>query len=115
MLALTAFGSYFAAGYVKSLIKFPRPDLAHALFKLQDTSSYGLPSGHAAYMFALAATMYSFDKKAGVILYILAIITGVARVLSGVHFWYDIVGGAVLGYFLSWIVVVLCKRLIRRA
>lgn len=113
MLFLTSVGAWYAAHYLKLLINFPRPDLSHALFLPVDIHSNGLPSAHAAFMFALAATMYSFDRRAGIVLYILAIITGVARVLAGVHFWYDIVGGAVLGYFLSWGVVVLCKRLIR--
>lgn len=113
MLALTAVGAWWVADYLKVLINMPRPDLTNALFELQNIHSNGMPSGHAAFMFALAAAMYSFDRKAGTVLYVLAVLTGSARVLSGVHFWYDIVGGAVLGYFLSMVVVTLCKRLIR--
>lgn len=109
----SAVSAYFASGFLKGLIQFPRPDLSQALFLPQDINSYGLPSGHAAYMFALAFAVYSFDKKAGIIVYAFAFATGIARALAGVHFWYDIVGGAVLGYFLAWAVVVLCKRLIR--
>jgi membrane-associated phospholipid phosphatase len=109
----TSLGAWYAAHFFKNWITFPRPDLTIALFQPLDQYSYGLPSGHAAFMFALAAAMYSFDKKAGWVLYVLAILTGVARVLAGVHFWYDIVGGAVLGYAVSAIVVTLCKRLIK--
>lgn len=115
MLAGTAFGAWFAADFFKNLIAYPRPDLSEALFLPVDIDSYGLPSGHAAFMFALAATMHSFDKNAGRALYILAAITGISRVLAGVHFWYDIVGGAVLGYAVSAIVVYACKRAIRHA
>ncbi len=114
-LFFSAGASYIFAGYLKNLFHLPRPDLSKALFQLQDTSSYGLPSGHAAYMFALAAAMYSFDKKAGYVLYVVAIIVGTARVLAGVHFWYDIVGGAVLGYAIGWVVSSVAKRLIRHA
>jgi membrane-associated phospholipid phosphatase len=113
MLLGTAIGSWWAAHVLKIWIHFPRPDLTKALFLPLDVNSYGLPSGHAAFMFALAATMYSLDKKAGRALYVLAILTGIARIIAGVHFWYDIVGGAVLGYAVSSIIVYACKRLIR--
>jgi membrane-associated phospholipid phosphatase len=113
MLAGTSLAAWWAASYFKNLIAFPRPDLTKALFLPLDIHSHGLPSGHAAFMFALASTMYSFDKKAGHALYALAIVTGIARVVAGVHFWYDILGGAVLGYAVSSVVVYMCKRLIR--
>jgi undecaprenyl-diphosphatase len=115
MLVGTSFGAWWAAHFFKDLINYPRPDLSQALFLPLDVQSQGLPSGHAAFMFALAATMYSFDKRAGQALYVLAIFTGIGRVMSGVHFWYDILGGAVLGYAVSAIVVMICKRLIRYA
>lgn len=110
----TAFGSWWAAHVFKMWIHFPRPDLSHALFLPRDIHSYGLPSGHAAFMFALATTMYAFDRKAGRALYVLAILTGIARVAAGVHFWYDILGGALLGYIVAVVVDYVCKRLIRR-
>jgi membrane-associated phospholipid phosphatase len=109
MLIGTAFGAWWIAHILKIWIHFPRPDLTKALFLPHDINSYGFPSGHAAFMFALATTMYFFDKKAGRVLYVLAIVTGIARVLAGVHFWYDIIGGAVLGYMVSLIVVHVCK------
>jgi membrane-associated phospholipid phosphatase len=113
IVASSALLSWFSADYLKNLIHFARPDLSKALFPLLNSASYGLPSGHAAFMFALASAMYSFDKKAGKVLYVLATLTGIARVLAGVHFWYDIVGGAVLGYAVGWLVTSLCKRLVR--
>lgn len=113
MLIGTSLGAWYSAHFLKAAIGFPRPDLTAALFQPVNLYSNGMPSGHAAFMFALAATMYSFDRKAGRVLYLLAIATGIARTLSGVHYWYDIVGGAVLGYAVSWIVVVICKRVIR--
>lgn len=113
MLVGTAFGAWFAADFFKQLLALPRPDLTSALFMPQNVHSYGFPSGHAAFMFALAATMYSFDRKAGKALYVLAAVTGIARALAGVHFWYDIIGGAVLGYAVSKLVVYICKRTIR--
>lgn len=113
MLVGTALGAWVAADFFKQILAQPRPDLATALFLPQNVHSYGFPSGHAAFMFALAATMYSFDKKAGRALYALAAVTGISRALAGVHFWYDIVGGALLGYAVSVLVVHACKRMIK--
>jgi undecaprenyl-diphosphatase len=113
MIALVPCVSWYAASLLKNALALSRPDLTKALFLPQNIHSYGFPSGHAAFMFALAATMYSFDRRAGKILYVLAILTGIGRVLSGVHFWYDIVGGAILGLIISFVIVTVCKRMIR--
>lgn len=105
--------SWLVAHSLKSLIGHLRPDLTHTLVTPIDP--YSFPSGHAAFMFALAFAMYSFDKKAGKILIAAAILTGIGRVLAGVHYWYDIVGGAILGYIVAFVVVYVCKRLIKTA
>jgi undecaprenyl-diphosphatase len=110
MVIGTAVFAWIVAHFVKNGIAHPRPT-GLPLITPDDPNS--LPSGHASYMFALAFTMYCLDKKSGRILFVLAIATGVARVLAGVHFWYDILAGAALGYIISVTVVTLCKRLIR--
>lgn len=102
--------AWFVGRFIKNVVEHPRPDLATAL--IVPDSLYSFPSGHATLMFALAATMYAYDKKAGLILFVLAVATGIARVLAGVHYWYDIVGGAVLGYVVSLIVITVLKRTI---
>lgn len=94
---------------LKDIIAHPRPDLTKALFIPNDI--YSFPSGHATFMFGLAFAMYSFDKHAGKILFLLALITGVARVLAGVHFWYDIVGGFFVGAIVSYIILLLTKHI----
>ena len=97
---------------LKDITARPRPDLTAAL--IIPDSLYSFPSGHATLMFALAATMYAYDKRAGWILFWLALVTGASRVLAGVHYWYDILAGAILGYVVSLIIVTLLKRIIAR-
>lgn len=92
---------------LKDVIAHPRPDLTKALFIPNDV--YSFPSGHATFMFALAFSMYRFDKRAGVILFVLAVVTGIARVFAGVHFWYDIVGGIIVAYIVSSITLSFVK------
>lgn len=88
---------------LKNTIVHPRPDLVRALFV--PNGLYSFPSGHASFMFGLAFAMYAFDKHAGKVLFILAFITGVARVLAGVHFWYDIFAGALVGASIASVVI----------
>ncbi|MBI4050790.1 MAG: phosphatase PAP2 family protein [Candidatus Doudnabacteria bacterium] len=51
------------------------------------------PSGHAAYMFAIAFAVWLFNRKIGAILIIAALILSFGRVYVGVHYPGDILGG----------------------
>lgn len=89
------------------LIRFflhrPRPYFDnHAIVQLLSETSYSFPSGNAAFFFALATTVYLHDKRWGVSLYIASVIIGIARVMAGVHYPTDILGGAALGIAVGW-------------
>lgn len=111
-IALSAAIAWLISVVLKEQIGHPRPDLTKALFHPNDP--YSFPSGHATFMFGLAFAMYSFDKRAGKILFILALITGIARVLAGVHYWYDILGGLILGAGVASIIVAIAKQSLKR-
>ncbi|MEI6810881.1 MAG: phosphatase PAP2 family protein [Candidatus Nomurabacteria bacterium] len=100
--------SWIAAHFLKDIIAHPRPDLTLALLEPNDI--YSFPSGHASFMFALGFLMSYLNKRAGIIILILALVTGIARVLAGVHYWYDILGGAVLAYFVSYLIFFVYKK-----
>lgn len=94
---------------LKDLIAHPRPDLTMAL--VIPDSVYSFPSGHAALMAGLAFAAYYYSKKGAAVLFFLAVLTGIARVVVGVHWWYDIVGGFILGFVVAWLVVRLSRHL----
>jgi len=62
------------------------------------------PSGHAAFFFALAAGVFIFYRGLGVLFFALALSISVDRVISGIHWPSDILGGAVLGIFSAYLV-----------
>jgi len=104
--------SFFAgvAGYVVSfLLKFlfhtPRPFVllpqVHSLF--QETG-YSFPSGHATFFMALAVSIFISHKKAGYVFMFFAILIGLARIIAGVHFPVDILGGFILGALVAYFV-----------
>lgn len=105
--------AWVIAHFLKDLIAHPRPDLSNAL--VPDNDPYSFPSGHTTFMFTLAFIMHSFDKRAAKILFVLALATGVSRVLVGVHYWYDIVGGIVVAFCVAYMVTKVSKRFFPKA
>lgn len=62
------------------------------------------PSGHAIFYFAIATIVYIQNKRLGIIFYIGAILMGVGRVLSNVHYTNDIVAGAIIGSITAFVI-----------
>lgn len=55
------------------------------------------PSDHAALYFALAATIWSINRKVGSYAFALAVLLDLIRIYLGFHYLSDVIGGAALG------------------
>ena len=112
--AVSIFSAIIARFGVASLIRFfyhrPRPFLALSLPHLISDSAYSFPSGHTIFLFALGASTHFFNKKLAYFLYISGLVVGLARVSGGVHYPSDILGGAVIGTALGFIVYKIWNR-----
>lgn len=64
---------------------------------IDPVNEFSFPSGHTAVLSALAFVAYGIRPAAGTALLAGAIIVGVARVLAGVHWPFDIIGGVFVG------------------
>ncbi|MDE2144978.1 MAG: phosphatase PAP2 family protein [Patescibacteria group bacterium] len=64
----------------------------------------GFPSDHALLASALAALVFVFNKRNGIIIGVLALLVGYFRVASGVHHWIDIAGSFVISAFTATLV-----------
>jgi len=71
----------------------PRPD-ANILVTATNSS---FPSGHSANAFALAMTLYFYNKKIGIPALIFAALVSISRIFVGAHWPIDVVIGAALG------------------
>ena len=97
-----------ARGLVTESIRFfyhhPRPFDAFGFAPLIAESGWSFPSGHAAFFFALAVTVFYMNRKLGMWFFALSFLVGIARIFAGVHWPADILGGIVVGLVSGYIV-----------
>ena len=120
MVAVGLTAAIIARLFVKTVIIFfyerARPYIVLTAVKPLITTSSGealqsFPSGHAIFFFALATGVWFFNRKFGRWLFAAAILMGVARIFTGMHWPTDILGGAILGIVVGWVVYSAFKRL----
>jgi membrane-associated phospholipid phosphatase len=95
----SSISAWIIATILKYFISSPRPFLFFndvlSLFTTGGIESF--PSGHAMFFSALAMSIYFIHRRMGYLYFAVALIVGLARVASGVHFPVDILAGYVLG------------------
>lgn len=96
--------AWVVAKILKTLIQTERPFLAlgdvQALFS---ETGYAFPSGHATFFMALAVGLFFYHKKIGYVFMLFAIVIGITRIMGGVHFPVDILGGFALGALVAYL------------
>lgn len=99
---------------IKIIANRPRPfvfDAAVQLLLLRHEEAFrSFPSGHATFFFALAVSVFVFNKKAGYWFVSGAFLISLSRVFAGVHYPSDILAGAILGAIVGWLIAKLFKR-----
>lgn len=90
------------------LFPVPRPFVAQNFTPLVGVSlsEYyaSFPSGHATFLAALGTAVFFTEKLPGVLISILSILVGVGRVMTGVHYPVDILGGFLIGVVVAGLV-----------
>jgi undecaprenyl-diphosphatase len=105
------------SGALKTQIGRDRPPVVdpdpEPIVRLPDTHS--LPSGHATVAFACATVLALAVPRLAIPLYVLAGLIAFSRVYVGVHYPFDVLAGAVLGYVLARALRTLAAALRRSA
>ncbi len=91
-----AYGLKYLFHISRPFVQFPN---IHPLFLETD---YSFPSGHATFFMALALALFFSHKKAGYWFILFALLIGIARIIAGVHFPMDILGGFILGFIIAF-------------
>ena len=113
---LIIFGSAIIAWIFSQIINWiypvARPFLAHPdinlLFEHGGHDSF--PSGHATFAFALATVLFYYHKPLAWLYILGALLIGLSRIVAGVHWPIDILGGFILGGAVSVIIYFLYQK-----
>lgn len=83
----------------------PRPFVAYDFVPLiPHDASAAFPSGHAAFFFGLAWFIFFYRPRTSIVFFIAGILISTTRVLAGIHYTTDILGGAMVGLLAAWLV-----------
>lgn len=107
--------SVFLSQAVKSVAGRPRPPFHRRGFHHQFLTNTSFPSNHTTAAFAMAylvVRLYPWWPNV-VVIYTMAILIGLSRVYLREHFPLDVVGGAVLGTWVSHGLLPLFARLVQ--
>jgi undecaprenyl-diphosphatase len=89
----------------------PFNELTNVVPLLRPTD-YSFPSGHSTFFMALAIAIYLYHKRAGIVFGLFALLIGLSRIIAGVHYPIDILGGFILGGFISYgLLLLLYKKI----
>jgi undecaprenyl-diphosphatase len=121
MLILTAISVFLSRIIITETIRYfyysPRPFVVlndlNQLISHEPTASF--PSGHAAFFFALAmAVVFATRWRTwGAIFFLGAILIGVSRVIAGIHWPCDILGGAIIGIISALVAKFISQSIIK--
>ncbi len=116
LLLVVGISGVIARFGVTELIRFfyhrPRPFLTLPVHQLLPESSWSFPSGHATFFFAMATAVYLYNKKWGIAFFIATILITMSRVIAGIHYPSDIVGGAAIGIIIAYATFYIARRIV---
>ncbi|NIA09374.1 MAG: phosphatase PAP2 family protein [Nitrospiraceae bacterium] len=104
-----------AINYLISLFYFhPRPFMDKiGILLINHAPETSFPSDHTTFMFSIGFMFLYFKKTRimGIILSVLALIGGTARVFAGIHYPFDIIGSLLVAIVSSFIIFCVTSRL----
>jgi len=105
LMIIVAIIAWILAHVLKDLFHTARPfvDSPQVLNLFLEETGYAFPSGHATFYSALAAMMWFYHQRIAYALGAVALIIGISRIISGIHWPIDVLGGFVLGITIALI------------
>jgi undecaprenyl-diphosphatase len=83
----------------------PRPFMVHpAILLLTPSRDPSFPSDHATFAFGIAVALYLAIRRVGIMALLLAALISFARVYTGEHYVSDVLGGAIIGGTVAWLI-----------
>ena len=99
------FARFGLVEFIRLFIPTTRPYVTLAFTPLiEPVLQLSFPSGHVAVLSALAFVALRTHRKYGLFLLLCAVLVGAARVLVGVHYPMDIIGGLGVGFVAAFLI-----------
>lgn len=115
-LLAISIGTILTEGVIKHLVERVRPIIAYPidnpLIKLP--ISFSFPSGHTASSIAVAYVLSTYIKRYKFYFISLAILIGFSRIYLYVHYFSDVLGGAVVGLVSGILAVYIMGKINKR-
>lgn len=93
--------AWVASYIIKILSMIPRPfDTLH-LTPLFMESGFSFPSSHVTVISAIAVIAWNIDYRLGITFFVFTILVAVSRMIIGVHYPIDVIGGICLGIIIG--------------
>jgi undecaprenyl-diphosphatase len=103
LLVLASTVAFVIDKILNQIISSPRPFVMKDITPLfAHAADNGFPSEHVLFAMVIASIVFAYNRKLGVILSILALGIGLARVIANVHHPIDVLGGAVIAITSVW-------------
>lgn len=111
MFTLTGIISWLFAHSLKLIFHTQRPFVDNALTPLFYEPGFSFPSEHVAVIMAFSFVVYSLNKKLGIVFIIFSILIGISRMIIGVHYPIDVIGGIIVGYITALLIIKIFKKI----
>lgn len=96
-------GTFIAGKILGYFIYSPRPFVVENVAPLiKHAADNGFPSDHTLLAMAVAAIISVYDRRLGMVLFILGLTVGFARILSKIHHPVDILGSIFISYVITY-------------
>ncbi|MES2214089.1 MAG: phosphatase PAP2 family protein [Patescibacteria group bacterium] len=108
---ISAAVSYAIAKAVSHLYVDPRPFVVtHVAPLIPHAADNGFPSDHALLVGVVASVVSLYDRRFGAVLWFIAFLVGISRVIVGVHHLVDILGSFLIASVSSYVVYRMWQR-----
>lgn len=96
MLGVSVF-AFLSSYLIKIISKIPRPFIELKLTPLFMESGFSFPSSHVTVISAISVIAWNIDYRLGIIFFAFTLLVAISRMIIGVHYPIDVLGGLIIG------------------